>query len=73
MRAETKTPWYNSTLLTAKRCNLLERRWRRLQTDASLQAYRVQCIALNKLLDTYLLLLTYPLHPNGYIVCQLLQ
>ena len=53
MRAETKTPWYNNTILTAKRYKRqLERRWRRLQTDESRQAYRVQCIALNKLLYT---------------------
>ena len=53
MRAETKTPWYNNTILTAKRCKRqLERRWRKLHTDASQQAYRVQCIALNKLLYT---------------------
>ena len=40
MRAETKTPWYNNTILTAKRCQRqLERRWRKLQTDASRQSY----------------------------------
>ena len=53
MPAETKTPWYNNTILTAKQYKRqLERRWRKLQTDASRQAYRVQCIALNKLLYT---------------------
>ena len=51
MRAETNTPWYNNTLLTAKRCKRqLERKWRRLQTDVSRQTYRAQCISLNKLL-----------------------
>ena len=51
MRAET--PWYNNPLLTAKRYKRqLERRWRRLQTDPSRQAYRVQCISLNKLVYT---------------------
>ena len=53
MRAETKTHWYNNTILTAKRYKRqLERRWRKLQTDESRQAYRVQCIALIKLLYT---------------------
>ena len=53
IRGETKTPWYNNTILTAKRyTRQLERRWRKLQTDESRQAYRVQCIALNKLLYT---------------------
>ena len=53
MLGETKAPWYNNTILTAKRYKRqLERRQRKLQTDASRQAYRVQCIALNKLLYT---------------------
>ena len=53
MHAETKTPWYNNTILTAKRYKRqLERRWRKLQTDESRQAYIVQCIARNKLLYT---------------------
>ena len=53
MRAETITPWYNNTILTAKRYKRqLERRWRKLQRDESRQAYRVQCIAINKLLYT---------------------
>ena len=39
IRAETKTPWYNNTILTAKRYKRqLERRWRKLQTDESRQA-----------------------------------
>ena len=53
MRGETKPPWYNNTILTVKQYKRqLERRWRKLQTDASRPAYRVQCIALNKLLIT---------------------
>ena len=39
MPAETKTPWYNNTILTDKRLKRqLETRWSKLQTDASRQA-----------------------------------